>query len=132
VARYDYKIMKILTQLRTAARWVLRVSMAAGAALCVAGCISHSETIYHDSERVKVQFENEKAGRIFYEALSKMPFQGRGESHTEVSIPIVFENKTTVKPGENEKFNEAVRRCDTNKDGVITESEAEIFASQFH
>jgi hypothetical protein len=25
-----------------------------------------------------------------------------------------------------------VRRCDTNRDGVITGTEAEIFASQFH
>jgi hypothetical protein len=41
-------------------------------------------------------------------------------------------SKRTVKAGENEKFNEAVRRCDTNQDGVITEFEAEIFRSQFH
>jgi hypothetical protein len=26
----------------------------------------------------------------------------------------------------------AVLRCDSNKDGLITETEAEIFASQFH
>lgn len=106
--------------------------MAGGIVFCLVGCISHSETIYRDAERVKVQFETEKAGRVFYEALSKMPFEGRGESHTEVSIPIVFDNKSTVKSGENERSNEAVRRCDTNKDGVITESEAEIFASRFH
>jgi hypothetical protein len=103
-----------------------------GAVLFLAGCIDHSETTYREAERVKVQFENEKAGRIFYEALSKMPFHGRTESHTEVSIPVVFDNTYTVKSGENEKFNEAVRRCDTNKDGMITEAEAEIFASQFH
>lgn len=115
-----------------AARWILRFSMAGGAALCLLGCIHHSETIYRDAERVKVQFESEKAGRVFYEALSKMPFAGRSESHTEVSIPLVFDNKSTVKSGENEKFNEAVRRCDTNKDGVITETEAGVFNSQFH
>jgi hypothetical protein len=103
-----------------------------GAVLFLAGCIDHSETTYRDSERVKVQFETEKAGRIFYEALSKMPYHSTTESHTEVSIPVVFENKYTVKSGENDKFNEAVRRCDTNKDGVITEAEADIFASQFH
>jgi hypothetical protein len=102
------------------------------ALLCLAGCISHSETTYQDVERVKVQFENETAGRVFYEALSRMHFEGRTESHTEVSIPLVFENKNTVKAGENEKFNEAVRRCDTNKDGIITETEARIFASEIH
>jgi len=111
---------------------MMRWSMIGGAVLSLAGCIEHSETTYHDAERVKVQFESEKAGRIFYEALSKMPFHDRVESHTEVSIPVVFDNKCTVKAGENEKFNEAVRRCDSNKDGMITEVEAEIFASQFH
>jgi len=102
------------------------------AAFSLTGCIDHSETTYRNAERVKVQFDSEKAGRVFYEALSKMPFHDSVESHTEISIPVVFENKTTVKSGENDKFNEAVRRCDTNKDGVITEAEAEIFASQFH
>jgi hypothetical protein len=104
---------------------------AGGAALLLAGCIHHTETTYHDTERVKVQFETEKAGRLFYEALSKMPYHEPAESHTEVFIPVLFENKYTVKTGENGKFNEAVRRCDTNKDGLITEAEAEIFAGQF-
>jgi hypothetical protein len=124
--------MNILSILQTAARSILRFWLVGGAALCLTGCIHHSETTYRDVERVKVQFESEQAGRIFYEALSKMPFHGGAESHTEVSIPVVFDNKYTVKSGENEKFNEAVRRCDSNKDGVITESEAGIFASQFH
>ena len=124
--------MKVPTNLRTVTRSILHCAAVGGIVLCLAGCIQHSETTYRDLERVKVQFESEKAGRIFYEALSKMPFDARAESHTEVSIPVVFDNKYTVKSGENEKFNEAVRRCDTNKDGVISETEAEIFASQFH
>ena len=102
-----------------------------GAVLFLAGCIDHSETTYRNSERVQVRFETEKAGRVFYEALSKMPYHEPAESHTEVFIPVLFENKYTVKTGENGKFNEAVRRCDTNKDGLITEAEAEIFAGQF-
>ena len=121
--------MTLLTNLRTAARSILRFPVAGGAALCLAGCIHHSETTYRDAERVKVQFESEKAGRIFYEALSRMSFHSRGESHSEVSIPLIFHDDYTVKSGENEKFNEAVRRCDSNKDGVITETEAEVFAS---
>jgi hypothetical protein len=124
--------MKIVTRARALMRLILRFSAVGGAMLCLAGCIHHSETTYRDVDRVQVRFESEKAGRIFYEALSKMPFNARAESHTDVSIPIVFDNSYTVKSGENEKFNEAVRRCDTNKDGVITETEAEIFASQFH
>lgn len=124
--------MKELKNLRAAARSILRFAMAAGTALCLAGCIHHSETTYRDVERVKVQFESEKAAQIFYDALKRMPFESHNESHTEVSIPVVFENKDTVKSGDDEKFNEAVRRCDTNKDGVITEAEAQIFFNQIH
>ncbi len=124
--------MNMPTNLRAAARWIVRFSVAGGAALCLTSCIHHTQTSYRDAERVKVQFENEKAGRIFYEALSKMPYHCEAESHTRVSIPFIFHDDYTVKAGGNEKFNEAVRRCDTNKDGVITEIEAEIFASQFH
>ena len=40
-------------------------------AVPVLGCINHSETTYHEAERVKVQFENEKAGRIFYRSLEQ-------------------------------------------------------------
>src|ERR1022692_1649493 len=124
--------MNTLTNLWTPVRAIPRFLAIGAAAFCLAGCIDHSETTYREVERVKVQFETEKAGRIFYEALSKMRYEGRVESHTEVSIPVVFDNKYTVKGGESEKFNEAVRRCDTNKDGIITEVEAEIFASQIH
>ena len=124
--------MSPLTSLQSLRRSFSCLSLVGIASIFLAGCISHSETTYRSAERVKVQFENEKAGRVFYEALSRMHFSEAGESHTEVSIPIIFENKETIKTGENEKFNQAVRQCDTNKDGVITETEAEIFASQIH
>jgi hypothetical protein len=104
---------------------------AAVAALLLAGCISHQETVYRDEPRAKVEFENDTAGRLFYETLSKSPKTGRhAESNTEVSLPIVFEHKQKVVGGENVAFNDAVRRCDTNADGRITEQEARIFANQ--
>ncbi len=108
---------------------------AAGAALALfaagTGCISTEQTEYRDEPRVKVEFENETAGRLFYESLSKMHSGGsRTESRTEISIPIVFDHKQHVVTGDNTRFNEAVRRCDTNGDGRITEQEARIFADQ--
>jgi hypothetical protein len=100
--------------------------------LCVliygTGCISHEETTYRDVARVPVEFENEAAGRIFYEALSKRGQPRASESRTQVDIPIVFEHKTHEIAGPNYAFNDAVARCDTNKDGKITELEAKIFA----
>ena len=100
-------------------------------ALAMAGCITSKETVVRDVERTKVEFENEAAGRIFYEALSKMKDSAsRSESTTKVEIPIIFDHEYHVVRGNNAKFNEAVARCDTNKDGRITEVEAKIFAEQ--
>lgn len=94
-----------------------------------AGCISTESTNYRDAERLKVSFENETAGRLFYESLSKSGGRiNRRESKTEVSLPIIFDHKQKTVDGENVVFNDAVRRCDTNGDGKITESEARIFS----
>lgn len=112
-------------------RHLLVIPFAATTALLVSGCISHEETVYRDEPRAKVEFENDTAGRLFYETLSKSPKDGRhSESSTEVSLPIIFEHKQKVVGGENVAFNDAVRRCDTNADGRITEQEARIFANQ--
>ncbi len=101
----------------------------AGCGLLLSGCITHDSTVVRDVERTKVEFENDPAARIFYEALSKAPpSQARTESNTKFEIPIVFEHKTHVVTGSNTAFNRAVELCDTNKDGKITEQEARIYA----
>lgn len=92
-----------------------------------AGCISTDRTVYRDEPRLKVAFENDTAARLFYEAQARMKTR-RTESHTEVSIPVVFDHKEHVVTGDAVTFNEAVRRCDTNGDGKITEQEARIFS----
>ena len=96
------------------------------------GCVSTERTVYHDQDRLKVTFENDTAGRVFFEALSQSLRQQehRVEKKTEVSLPLVFKHKEQVVEGENFAFNAAVRRCDTNGDGKITEQEARIFATQ--
>ena len=110
---------------------IAKTTLAAACGLLLAGCITHEETIVHDGDRVRVEFENDAAGRIFYEALSKMPDpQQRSESTMEINIPVLLEHKRHVITGPNAKFNEAVAECDTNKDGKITEQEARIFAEQ--
>ena len=106
-------------------RFVVATAAVAG---MLAGCISHEDTTYHDVARVPVEFENESAGRIFYEALSKMQPARATESKTDVSIPVVFESKHRQVTGPNVAFNDAVGRCDTNQDRKITELEAKIFA----
>jgi len=110
----------------TTVKWLV----SAGGALLVAGCITHEETVYRDVERAKVEFENDTAARIFYESLNKAGSrQGRTESKTEVELPIIFSDKRKVVSGPNAAFNRAVEQCDTNRDGMITEQEARIFAA---
>lgn len=95
------------------------------------GCISHNETVTRDVARRKVEFENDAAGRIFYEALSHIGNSGsKTEKTSEFEIPVVLDYKRHVVTGPNGVFNDAVERCDTNKDGKITETEAKIFADQ--
>lgn len=104
------------------------LGMAGAAALAFTGCISTDQTVSREEERLKVEFENDTAGRLFYETLSKVRSSGnRTESKTEVSLPVVFRHKHRVVEGESTGFNQAVRRCDTNRDGKITEQEARIF-----
>ena len=103
--------------------WIGLLALALG----LTACISHENTTYRDVERARVEFENETAARLFYETLSKQK-QPSGESSTQVSIPVVFDHKHREVTGPNIAFNNAVQRCDTNKDSRITELEAKIFA----
>src|SRR5690349_20423392 len=98
-------------------------------ALSLAGCIHHEETIYRDQARASVQFENDRAARIFYEALNEPAHKGeRTESKTKVEFPLVFHDERKVVSGPNSLFNRAVDICDSNHDGLITEQEARIYA----
>jgi len=103
--------------------------LAVACSLILCGCITHKSTVVRDVERTPVEFENDSAARIFYEALSKMPeSRHRTESTTEIEIPVIFDNERHVVSGPNAAFNVAVADCDSNKDGKITELEARIFA----
>ena len=100
------------------------------ATLALAGCIQSTKTVYRDEPRIPVEFENDTAARVFYEALSKSaPSGNRSESKTEVNL-ILIDHKQNVVQGESLAFNNAVLRCDTNHDGKITEAAARIYAAQ--
>jgi hypothetical protein len=103
----------------------------AAATITFTGCIHHESTTQRDVERVRVEFENEAAGRMFYEALSKLPVSRSTESKTSVEIPVVFEHTERVVTGGNERFNRGVRECDTNQDGKVSETEARIFLGRY-
>jgi hypothetical protein len=108
-------------------RWAISV-IAGVITMMGSGCISHDETVYEEVPRSRIEFENDRAARVFYESLTKAPPRRHSESKTEVAIPFIFDHKRRVIPGQNVAFNDAVALCDTNQDGKITESEAQIFA----
>jgi len=110
---------------------ILKWAASAASGLILAGCITHEQTVVRDVERAKVEFENETAARIFYEALSRAPgHKDHTESTAKFEIPVVFEYHRHVVTGSNAAFNRAVEICDSNKDGKITEQEARIYAEQ--
>lgn len=109
----------------------LSTTLLAVVAASLTACISSKETVYRETERVKVEFENDAAARIFYEAFTKSPeSHQRNEKTTSFNIPVIIHAQRTEKDSESSGFNTAVRRCDTNADGKITEAEARIFAAQ--
>lgn len=99
-------------------------------AIISAGCIHTHETVVRDEARLPVEFENDAAARVFYEAVSRMPdSKQKTESRTNVELPVIFSHEHKIVRGPNAGFNEAVRRADTNQDHRISESEARIFAA---
>jgi len=102
-------------------------------ALLLAGCISTSKTEYIDEQKVAVSFESNRAEKLFFEGMAKnkglIASVGRPQEKTHVSLILINVSEQKVTSGPNRDFNQAVRFCDTNHDGVITEHEAEMFAS---
>ncbi len=110
---------------------LLRLTLLAALAASLTACITSRETVYRETERVKVEFENDASARIFYEAFTKSPeSRQRNEKTTTFNIPVIIHAQRTEKDSENTAFNAAVRRCDTNADGKLTEQEARIYAAQ--
>jgi hypothetical protein len=92
------------------------------------GCVtlySKTEVIRAEEPQMPVRFETAKASRLFHEELARRSNHADG---TTVGIPFVtFYTKERVL-AESAFFNEQVRKCDTDQDGVITEREAMVYA----
>ena len=106
-----------------------KIIILAVSGILLSGCITKS-VVYQNVERTRIEFENDAAARLFYEALSKNSTnQKHSESTTTIDIPIIFKTERKVVSGPNAEFNEAVAICDANQDGRITEAEARTYAN---
>ncbi|MBL9205840.1 MAG: hypothetical protein JNN01_12180 [Opitutaceae bacterium] len=100
-------------------------------ALSLSGCINASSTVKVDQPRRQVSFENETAGRLFYETLSHVQTsRPAGENKTSVSLLLVNVERREV-TGPNSLFNEAIDVCDSDHNGTITLTEATIYRNAF-
>jgi len=115
--------LKIMNMLKKSLLPLLSFALLAGA-----GCVSYRETKYTDVKRAQVTFASDKAARVFYEAFNAVGDVGRKTESQTCTLLFFTYTKTGTVQGPNASFNEAVRFCDTNGDGQITEAEAEIFA----
>ncbi|HEY1189108.1 MAG TPA: hypothetical protein VGE74_15750 [Gemmata sp.] len=109
------------------ARFVLA---ALGVALVTlsSGCItlySKTEVVRGDEQPRPIQFESAQAADTFNRARKERSAH-LGGTHLGVPFLTVYEKDRQL--SENAHFNDCVARCDTNQDGFITYTEAQIFA----
>lgn len=93
------------------------------------GCItlfSKTEVVRDGEPRRAVSFESPKAAESFATAMKK---QNGNVGGAYVGLPFVTLYSRERVLAETARFNDAVVRCDTNQDGVVTEAEAIVFAN---
>jgi len=105
-----------------------------GAAICLSGCLiySHDEKVLEpEAERLTVRFENDEALETFQNAVSKRYRHGDGEAgSSRFWLPFLVSVSETEVLSENAYYNRQVEKADVEKDGVISQAEAEIYAKQ--
>jgi hypothetical protein len=111
---------------------VTRLMAAACAAVVlvfVPGCVtlfSKTEVVREGEARRPVTFESQQAAETFHTALKKQ-HPSLGSAYLGVPFVTLYSRDRVL--SETARFNDAVARCDTNQDGVITEVEATVFAN---
>ena len=98
----------------------------------LSGCI----TFYHKTDVVRstesrrsIQFENTQAADTFQTSFKKHPNSHVGGSS--LGVPFVTLFSKSIELSEAAAWNDAIVKCDTNQDGMITSDEALIYAKSF-
>jgi hypothetical protein len=108
------------------------LALASVVVLSTAGCItfySKTEVVGGSDARVPVSFENVEAAQQFQDAVKRMDSHAGG---TYVGLPLITVYQQEQRLSETALWNDAVRRCDTNQDGVITCDEVAAFAKSLN
>jgi hypothetical protein len=104
-----------------------RKAVALACVLPLAGCVTfYSKTeIVGGNDRTAVSFENGDVSQQFQAALKKMDNHAGG---TWFGAPFVTIYEQDKRLSDAAVWNEAVRRCDTNADKLITADEVAAFS----
>jgi hypothetical protein len=92
------------------------------------GCVT--VTKIKDEDRTKVRFSSTRAAQVFYEA-ALLPHGPNRNGRGSVCVGVGLQSPYSVRTKEtgNVFFNKAVHSADANRNGVISQSEAEKFAA---
>ena len=106
------------------------IAIVAVAAFATApGCLtlySKTEVVRSNVSRRPISFAGPEAATEFYAALDKCE-DTIGETYLGVPFVTLYAKRQQL--SEAAAWNDAVGRCDTNQDGIITLDEAKIFAA---
>ena len=110
-------------------RWPAVVA-SAGVLVLLPGCLtlfSKTEVVRAEETRRPVRFECAQAAETFNKALKDKTNDGELGGAC-FGVPFVTLYARHKKLADNARYNDAVGRCDTDQDGLITQHEADIFA----
>jgi hypothetical protein len=86
---------------------------------------SKTEVVRSEEPRRPVRFESPEAADVFHRALTWKSDPDLGGADLGVPFVTLYSRHRVL--SETAKFNDAVAKCDTDQDGVITLAEAQIF-----
>ena len=130
-------MMKIINNIKFSSAFAILIMLSV--VLC-SGCLMVSSgskkeiVLRQDEPRKVVKFDSENAGRLFntyYESmLSTSDVENGGSGTLVVFLIMHVENcKTRKVLSKNAVYNDCVVTCDLNKDGIITETEMDVFSN---
>lgn len=111
--------------------WTSFALLFTAVSLLSSGCATRRAAEAAPAPRVRLEFETPQATQWFYQGLASQnaaPEQGAGRngSRPEVMVRVAHSGGSHRRVS----LREAVRECDLNHDGVISEAEARAFAER--